>query len=335
MGLGTRGNTGLKIIVFMGIGTFLFLMLVSYGLRQSIKPREETRVPPGAAQSPFDEARVRADLAHVVALGPRPSGSPAMADQQTFVIRGLREAGLKLRTFPFETATARGPVAMRTLVGIVEGTRPGIIALTAHFDTLFHPEATLLGANDGGAGAAWLLEMARVLGPRREGRAIWLVFLDGEEAQDAAGPGLHGSTHLVSALRTSGELPALETAIHVSMIGDCYLVLGADSAAPPWLSEIVWNTAARRGYGKHFGRYAANSPESEGPFRAAGVASLALFDSSYGASPLEHARNWHTDADTLEKVCPESLRAVGDVIYHALPVIEGQLDTMSARSNGN
>jgi len=337
MGMANRGNSGLKVIVFMGMGTFLFLMLVAFGLRQSVKPQERTRVPPGAAESPFQEARAWADLEHIVALGPRPSGSPAMAEQQKYIARGLREAGLKVRQFSFEGVTSRGALPMMHIAGIVEGERPGIILLTAHYDTLYHPEADLAGANDGASGAAWLLEMARVLGPRREGRAVWLVFLDGEEPQDAVDTagGLRGSQQLVAALHESGELPALEALINVAMVGDCYLSISRDSGAPDWLAEIVWNTARRHGYGAHFGAHNADTADSHVAFRATGIPSLELLDSSYGASPLEHARNWHTAEDSLEKVCPESLRAVGDVIYHALPVMEGHLDTMSARSNGN
>jgi len=334
---GTHGNTGIKLIVFMGIGTFLFLMLVSFGLRQSFKPLEKLRVPAGKAQSPFQAARAYADLEHLVALGPRPSGSPAMEAQQDYVARSLRDSGLRVRNFSFTENLNDGPTAMRNLVGIVAGSRPGIIALSTHFDTYPSAEGGIVGANDGASGTAWLLEMARVLGPHREGRSVWLIFLDGQETPQANGEdnALYGSHQLVGALRESGDLPAIEVAIHVNMIGDCYLALFKDVAAPKWLSEIVWNTAKRYEYGTHFGKQAVSRPDGNLAFRKSGVPALSLIDFSYGANRLDHGKNWRSANDTLEKVCPDSLRVVGDVIYHALPVIEGHLDTMDARSDGH
>ncbi len=337
MGLGTRGNTGIKVILFMGIGTFLFLMLVAYGLRQSFTPQERLRVAPGEAQSPFQEVRAWADLEALVALGPRPSGSPAMEAQRRFVGQRLRAAGVRVRTFPFDAETPQGPVAMENVAGIVEGTMPGVVALMSHFDTFQAPGVASPGANDGASGTALLLELARVLGPRREGRSVWLMFVDGRAAPDAEGEagGLYGSRHLVASLRDSGELRSIRTAVDVNLIGDCYLSVFKDGGAPDWIRDIVWNTAGRRGYGRHFGRQVTLSRGDHTPFREAGIPAISLSDYSYGGGRLDHGRNWRTGNDTLEKVCPGSLRAVGDVIYHALPVIEGQLDTMSARSDGH
>lgn len=53
---------------------------------------------------------------------------------------------------------------------------------------------------------------------------------------------------------------------------------------------------------------------------------LVAFGLKRSFTPQEH---------TLDKVCAASLRAVGDVIYHALPVIEGRLDSIGARTDGN
>lgn len=331
------GNTGIKIIVFMGMGTFLFLMLMSFGLRQTLKPQEDTRVPAGNATSPFQESRAWADLEHIVALGPRPAGSEAMVKQQEYILSELRKAGLKTREFAFVAATPLGERPMKNIVGIVQGTRSGVIMLSGHYDTKYLPGITFVGANDGGSSTAWLLEMARVLGARREGRSIWITFFDGEEAFQhwSEKDSLYGSRHLVSALRTSGELTGLNLLINIDMIGDCYLAVFKDGGAPEWASEIVWNTARRQGYSRNFSNFPTDVGDDHVPFREAGIPALELIDFSYGGSRLDHNKNWHTAEDSLEKVCPRSLRAIGDVIYHALPVIEGHLDTMGTRSDGH
>jgi Zn-dependent M28 family amino/carboxypeptidase len=58
------------------------------------------------------------------------------------------------------------------------------------------------------------------------------------------------------------------------------------------------------------------------PFRRAGIPAMDVIDFQYGGSDMDHAANWHTAADTIDKVCAESLQVVGDVIYHALPKLD-------------
>jgi len=321
---------GIRVIVFIGIGTSLFLILMSFGLKQSLKPRVGEQVPPGPARSPFDADRAWAHVTHLVGLGPRPSGSAAMAAQQRYVLEELRRAGLETRRQQFEAETPRGPLTMTNLWGVVAGTRPGVIVLSNHYDTRYFSEFSFVGANGAASATGWMLEMARAIGPQREGRSLWLLFFDGEESQGAPprNEGLYGSRHMVSALRDSGELTSIETLVNVAMIGDCFLNISRDGDAPPWLEEIVWNTALRHGYSRHFGNVPLSIDDSPLPFREAGIPALQLIDFSYGGTQIDHRKNWHTAEDTLDKICPESLRAVGDVIYHALPVIDGQLDSI-------
>ncbi|MCF6284644.1 MAG: M28 family peptidase, partial [Candidatus Hydrogenedentes bacterium] len=242
---GRAENIGIRIILFMGIGTFLFLMLMSFGLKRSIRPQEITRVKPGDSHSPFDPDRAWADLKHLVALGPRPSGSEAMVAQRKFILGELRRAGLKTRQQAFDAKTPRGTIAMSNIWGVVRGTRPGVIMLSNHYDTKYFPGFPFVGANDGASTTAWMLEMARAFGAQREGRSLWLVFFDGEEAQKnwSAEDSLYGSRHMVSQFQDSGELMSIEALINVDMIGDCYLSISKDDGAPKWLTESLWKTA--------------------------------------------------------------------------------------------
>ncbi len=333
---GRAGNTGIRVIVFLGMGTLLFLILMSYGLKQSFKPRENTRVPAAAAQSPFDADRAWADLEHIVGLGPRPSGSEAMTTQQQYILRSLKKAGLETRQQNFDAETPRGTLPMVNIWGVVRGTRPGVIVLSNHYDTKYLPNIDFVGANDGASTTAWMLEMARCFGAERDGRTLWLVFFDGEEAQAdwSKTDSLYGSRHMVKTLRETGELATIDALINVDMIGDCYLSISKDGGAPPWLSEIVWNTAARYDYEAHFGSFPAGIEDDHIPFREAAIPALELIDFSYGGSQLDHKKNWHTAEDRLDKLCPGSLRAVGDVIYHAIVVIDGQLDTIGTATDG-
>lgn len=337
MSTGTQGNMGIRIILFMGIGTFLFLMLVSFGVKQSLKPQEDTRVPDGDSRSPFDASRAWQDLEHLVGLGPRPSQSEGMEMQQAYIQRELRRAGLSVQRMEGEIASANGPVKLVNLRAVVTGTLPGVILLSTHYDSYTDGTNLLPDANGSASGTAWLLEMARTLGPTRDGRSLWLVFYDGNSPADVSDEenGWHGSRLFFEQLSTSGELASVDGVLNVASVGDCYLNFSQEKEAPRWLTECLWNTANRQGYGQHFGPFSETHRGDHSPFRAAGIPALALRDSSYGGSPVEHAQNWRTPADTLEKLCPGSLRAVGDVIYHALPVIDGQLNTTGTPTDGH
>lgn len=325
----THGNAAVKMILAVGIVAFVLLMFLALGLRRALKPNELERVVIQQKYSPFDRERAYRDLQAILALGPRPPGSDALAEARRYIRREMAMQNISVREHSFETVTPLGPRTMVNLAAVIEGTRPGIILLGNHYDTKYFAEFRFVGANDGGSTTAWMLEMARALGPRREGRSLWMTWFDGEEALGkwSETDGIYGSRHFIDHLRETGELDQIAAMINVDMIGDAYLCVTRDPAAPAWLQDIIWDTAARLGYRNHFGRLALDIQDDHIPFRRAGIPTLEIIDFSYGGSILEHRQNWHTQNDTLDKIRPESLQAVADVLYHALPAIEGYLDT--------
>ena len=99
-----------------------------------------------------------------------------------------------------------------------------------------------------------------------------------------------------------------------------------DYGAPQWLTSTIWSRASGLAFSRHFQTRGGEWPGDHSAFRAAGVPAVSIADRQYGGSVLEHQRNWHTANDTIERVCPESLQVVGDVVFHALPDIEMHLD---------
>lgn len=308
-------------IDFIHVFTPILLLLFLGGC-----PSSET------SKTPFEGERAYKDLEQIVAIGPRVSGTPASERARAYIREQVQQAGVTVTEHPFTARTPYGKKPMVNLVAEVHGTKPGVIVLGNHYDTKYFPDFEFVGANDGGSTTAWMIEMARALGPERDGYTVWLCWFDGEEAfkewtdQDS----LYGSRHFVQRLREEGRLDDVRAMLNVDMIGDCDLGVIRDPGAPAWLANLVWSTANELGYGRYFTPMAEAITDDQEPFRQAGILAINLIDFRYGGGRVEHQMNWHTARDRLDLVCPESLQVVGDVVYRLLP----RLDASARGSEG-
>ncbi len=318
-----KGPTAVKFIAVFGIGVFVLLWAVSLMLRQAVQPAASQLVRVAESRSPFDPARAWADLEHVVALGPRPAGSEAAAAARDYLRAELLAAGLPVREQAFQADGPSGPLRLVNLFAECRGGEEGIIVLAGSYDTRHVDGARVVGANGGGAATAWLLEMARALGPERPGCSVWLAWLDGGELPAGADPAgaPAGGRAFAAHLRELGVFDRVAAVITVDMIGDAYLGVWRDPGAPRWLGNAVWRSALRLGYGGHFLHQERPAGRSVLAFRDAGLPSRAVVDPSYGGSLMSDRRLRGTADDTLEQVRAESLKAVGDVLYHALDAV--------------
>jgi len=282
------------------------------------------------AATGFDGGRAFRDVEHLVALGPRPPGSPALERARGYITGELRRAGWRVREHAFTARTPRGPVRMVNLVAEWPGQRNDVVAVGGHYDTKVFTGFRFVGANDGGSSTALLIELGRVLAARHRAApplyTHWLLFFDGEEAQVEWSPtdSLYGSRALVGALRASGELGRLRALVVADMIGDRDLGIRREAASTAWLTDLLWSTARRLGHQRHFLDERQPVEDDHAPFLDAGVAASLLIDFDYGGGPGQNAW-WHTAEDMPDKLDPQSLRVVGEVILEALPAIEAEL----------
>ncbi len=318
-----KGPPAVKFIAVFGIGVFVLLWAVSLMLRQAVQPAASQLVRVAGSQSPFDQARAWADLEHVVGLGPRPAGSEAAEAARGYLRAELLAAGLPVREQAFEAGGASGTLRGVNLFAECRGDEEGIIVLAGSYDTRHVDGARVVGANGGGAATAWLLEMARALGPERPGCSVWLVWLDGGELPAGEDPegAPAGGRAFAAHLRELGVFDRVAAVVTVDMIGDAYLGVWRDPGAPRWLGNAVWRSALRLGYGAHFLHQERPVGGDLLAFRDAGLPSLGVADTSYGGSLVSDRRLRGTADDTLEQVRAESLKAVGDVLYHALDAV--------------
>ncbi|MEP6593006.1 MAG: M28 family peptidase, partial [Acidobacteriota bacterium] len=198
-----------------------------------------------AAPPPFDGARAYEHLRQLVALGPRPAGSPAAASTRAYIKAELTRLGLEPREQAFVAATPIGPIAMVNVSARIPGTGRGRLVIGGHYDTKLFREFPFVGANDGGSSTAVLIELARALKGRTGLPTIELLFLDGEESTGEwqGTDHTYGSRHYVEAARKDGSLHDIRAFILVDMVGDRDLVIKRESRSTPWLTDAIWKAA--------------------------------------------------------------------------------------------
>ena len=266
----------------------------------------------------FDSNRAWEHLRQMVAIGPRPAGSPAIEQTRKYIKDQLAASGLKAVEQSWDEETPLGRVHMVNLIVTIPGASKDRLAITGHYDTKLFREFRFVGASDGASSAAFLLEIARVLKARRNRLTIDVIFLDGEEAviEWRGKDNTYGSRHYVDTARRDGSLASLKAMVLVDMIGDRDLDIRRDSNSTPWLTDIIWGTAAKMKV-TNFLPATTTVEDDHLPFLAAGVPSVDVIDLDYEA--------WHTQRDTLDAVSARSLQVVGDVLVASLPQIEARL----------
>jgi glutaminyl-peptide cyclotransferase len=266
----------------------------------------------------FNAARAFDDLRQIVAIGPRPAGSPGAQQTRDYVKRQLSAAGLTVVEQRFDMQTPAGLTRMVNLRVHLPGEDSSgrRLIVAGHYDTKLFKDEIFVGANDGGSSTAFLIELARVLKARRNALPIEILFLDGEEAVVDWHQGndhTYGSRHYVAEARKEGTLKQIAAMILVDMIGDRDLQILRETQSTPWLTDAIWG-AAKRLKRREFVDEQALIEDDHVEFLQAGVPAVDIIDLDYPA--------WHTPKDTLDKCSAKSLQTVADVLLEALPVIE-------------
>ena len=253
--------------------------------------------PAAARADRFDSGRAWAELRRQVELGPRPAGS-----------RRLRRLAARIReALPrgsFESVP--GHRGLRNVVGRIPGAAPAVV-IAAHYDTKRLPG--FVGANDGAAGTAAVVELARAL--RRLDRPgdapeLRFVLFDGEEATDDSRPftetGLRGSK--AYARRHAGEVGAV---ILLDFVAAKELVIRREASSNRTLWSRLRDAAAAVGAGAAFpGGSGPQITDDHTPFLEQGVPAIDLIQWPYEC--------WHKRCDDLSAVSERSLDLTGETV---------------------
>ena len=266
----------------------------------AVAPVAEAALAPRPRVDRFDETRAFALLREQVQrYGHRPAGSPALrrlADR----LRSLLPRGR------FEDVP--GHPGLRNVVGRVPGRRPAIV-VAAHYDVEAEPEG-FVGANDGAAGTAAVVWLARALNReprRRTDREVRFVLFDGEEEPagcvDFEACGLRGSRAYATA--HADELSNLVLLDYIAEKEGLRFTREQGSSSVLW-SRLL--TAARSvGVGSIFSAEVSGEIlDDHTPFVRRGVRAIDLIDFEYPQRD--------TLQDNLSRVSVRSLDAVGETV---------------------
>jgi Zn-dependent M28 family amino/carboxypeptidase len=165
-----------------------------------------------------------------------------------------------------------------------------------------------------------MLEMARLLCARqgKDANAVWLAFLDGEEAMVdwTDTDSVYGSRELAARMALSGELKRVRAVILADMIGQKDLKIPKETNSTKWLTDLVWSTATRLGYGNVFVARDMPIEDDHQPFLKRGVPAVDLIDFD------GFQAYWHTPQDTLDKVSARNLGIVGHVVLASVAELQ-------------
>src|SRR6266481_3368895 len=285
-------------------------------------PKPADEAPPADKTGGFDGKRAYEQVVKQLSYGPRPAGSPALVKLQEYLESELKLYGCTVETDSFSADTPAGRLPMKNILVKIPGQKPGIILLGTHYDT--KRLENFVGADDAGSSTGVMLEISRLLCAQKQPRkyAVWIAFFDAEEAvnrewQDP--DNRYGSRQMAAQLAASGDLKNVKAFILADIVGGRTPHFKRDGDSTKWLKDLVWEVAAKLGYGEVF----VNAPTNFGgddhfSFTARKVPSVDIMD----LDTQNDVPYWHTPEDTIDKISPKTLAIVGHTILESLQELQ-------------
>lgn len=298
----------------------LLLLLGACESQRPAPPREFD----GAAAFRYVEAQV--------AFGPRVPGTPGHEKMAAWLDSLGRATADSVFIQDWVNVTSKGQkLSLHNVMLRFNPAAQDRILFLTHWDTRpiadksVNPEdrnKPIDGANDGASGVAVLLGMADALKKTPSPIGIDLLFVDGEDygSFEDSTETLLGARYYAKN-QAPGPKPLF--AVLLDMVGDRDLQIyqeGNSLLGAPEVVERVWDAAKIAGYSKVF----IDSPgqtmvDDHLPLQLQGIRAIDVIDFNYGSNNSL----WHTVDDTADKLSPQSLQAVGDVMMAVIRLEAG------------
>lgn len=271
-----------------------------------------TGFPAGLGED-FSGARAHRHVAQLVAVGPRPPSSSGYQQALRLVETRLGESGWRCTRQTFLAETPAGLISFTNLLarltppdgGEIDWQESTAVVIGGHLDSKAF-DFPFVGANDGGSSTGILIELARVLAADpAAGSQVELVFFDGEEAfrpNITPSDGLYGSKHYAGLLSRRASWPSV--GIVLDIVGDPNHELHFNPESPAVFQRAL-EAALPAGFPTTLRRARGQIVDDHLPLQATGLPCLHLI------GDFQRMDYWHRPGDTLDKVDPEMLGAVG------------------------
>ncbi len=288
------------------------------GAAASAPPQAADDAPPPEKTGGFDGKRAFAHVAKQVSFGPHPSGSPAIAQVQEYLLSELKSYGCTVETDAFTSDTPIGRLPMKNILVKSPGEKPGVILLGTHYDTLLMDN--FVGADDAGSSTAVMLELARLLCPQKEKYAVWIAFFEGEEAMKhwSDSDSRYGSRQMAARLSTSGDIKKIRAFLLADIVGGRNARFLRESSSTPALVDLIWNTSAKLGYSAIFLNESTSAQDDHDSFLKRGVPAVDVI------GDFLNNGYWHTPQDSLDKISAKSLAIVGHVFLESVKQLQAK-----------
>jgi Zn-dependent M28 family amino/carboxypeptidase len=248
--------------------------------------------------------RLRADLAALLANGPRKSGTPAETEAAEYfaaVAAEITGSAPELQPVPLP-----GDVESHNVWSAAVGTGDRLLLLGAHLDSVEGAP----GGNDNGSGAVILLEiLRRLVEDPPDGLRVVVVGFGAEERIGDSGHHF-GSRHAVDELVAAGALPAFMISVDMVGVGNDLHVIDFDEADPTFADELAEAAIAA---GFDIDRLSRGEISDHVAFARAGVPAAHIWRSQ---DPEYHTPG---DDDFADAAVLESLALVEVLIDHLIP----------------
>src|SRR6267154_2575759 len=257
----------------------------------SAPPQSVDDAPPPEKTGGFDGKRAFAHVAKQVSFGPHPSGSPAIAKVQEYLLAELKSYGCTVETDAFNSDTPIGRLPMKNILVKIPGEKPAV-----------------------------MLELARLLCPRKGKYAVWIAFFDGEEAMKhwSDTDSRYGSREMAARLSTSGDIKKIRAFLLADIVGGRNARFLREESSTPALVDLIWSTAAKLGYSAIFLNEATSAQDDHDSFLKRGVPSVDVI------GDFLNNGYWHTPQDSLDKISTKTLAITGHVFLETVKQLQAK-----------
>ncbi len=272
-----------------------------------------------------------------VDFGPRVLGSEGHENCKNWLVEKMTSYGMEVTEQNFEAEVYTGEKFPATnIIAKYKPDNPNRIILAAHWDTrhiadaelsTYDQEKPILGADDGGSGVGVLIEIARQFSLNGPDLGVDFVFLDAEDYGDSTDPEPDPTDKIAVEKRQNSwaigaQYYANNLSGHRPKYGILLDMVGASGATfhkedvsmyyAPGLTNGLWSTARKMGYGAYF----INKQEGlawDDHYFINTIANIPMAD-IINMKGQKFGDHWHTHNDNMDVIDRNVLRAVGQVM---------------------